>query len=174
MTIKIDSKIFKFIWTVLLFASVLWLGHFEEVLVFYKSVLFDSSLQGIIVVFLSMAFIGALLGLCFCMYFFSCTQKGENIYLDKLMEEDNFNFFIKPMYGRFISLLYWVLITYVYLIFIKLLSLAKLEIDKDYEWVVISSLFCVYAWLAFRFVSKLRILLRSMKSMSFISMRGLE
>lgn len=153
---------------------VLVLGFYSEVIVsFYKSVLFDRYTSLLLVVLLAVVFGFMMVIILFAMRFLSGYETRENSFLNKLMEDEKFDFYTKPMFRRFIRCLYVILVALVYFLCLSVLqNIAFEEIFSSAGVVaVVSVFFYVYLVLTIRFFLVVKNIIRDLDSLTFIFMR---
>ena len=107
----------------------------------------------------------------------------KNEFLNKLMKKDKFEFFVKPMFNRFIKMLYIMLLLFMYAFFLNILQAIDLkstsflyaEIFKIpfYKYGVLF-LFYVYIVLIIDFFMMLRYIIRDLQTLVFIFFKSKE
>lgn len=155
-------------------AVVLVLGFYSEVIVsFYKSVLFDRYINLLLVVLFAIVFGFVMVVIPFAMRLLSGYEARKNSFLNKLMENEKFDFFVKPMFKRFIKNLYVILVALVYFLCLSVLQNITFEEIFSSAGVVavVSVLFYLYVVLAVRFFLVVKNIIRDLESLTFIFMR---
>lgn len=150
---------------------VLFLGFYYEVAIsFYKSILLDRYISLLLVVLFSVVFGLVMVITLFVMWFFSGYEARKNSFLGKLME---FDFYIKPMFERFIRSLYVMLLALVYFVVLSIVQNIAFEefVSSEVVIVGVSVLFYVYLYLVVRFFLVVKNIIRDLESMTFIFMR---
>lgn len=156
---------------------VLTLGFYSEVAVsFYKSVLLDRYISLLLVVLFSMVFGLVMVITLFTMWFFSGYEARNNSFLDKLMEGEKFDFYIKPMFERFIRYLYVMLLALVYFVVLSIVQNIAFEEFVSSELVVggVSVLFYVYLYFIVVFFLVVKNIIRDLESIGFIFEKGMR
>lgn len=153
-------------------------GSFSNsVIGFYKSIIFDDNIIVLLIALIAGLFGFIVAVIPFAIQLFNQDNIAKNnIFLNKLMTKDKFNFFIKPMFNRFIKILYIMLSLFVYIFFLIILQKIPLSkilfIHKDFFYISIYQLFIMilfylYIILIFNFLSTLRNVIRDLQTLIF-------
>lgn len=157
--------------------AVVFLGFYSEVAVsFYKSVLLDRYISLLLVVLFSVVFGFVMVITLFAMWLFGIYEARKNSFLDKLMEGEKFDFYIKPMLERFIRCLYVMLLAFLYFVVLSVVQNIAFEEFASSEVVVagVSVLFYVYLYFVVRFFLVVKNIIRDLESMTFIFEKGMR
>lgn len=156
---------------------VLFLGCYSEVAVsFYKSILLDRYISLLLIVLFSVVFGLVMVITLFAMWLFSGYEARKNSFLDKLMDDEKFDFYIKPMFERFIRSLYVMLLALVYFVVLSIVQNIAFEEFASSEIVVVgvSVLFYVYLYLVVRFFLVVKNIIRNLETIGFIFENGMK
>ncbi|MDP3587322.1 MAG: hypothetical protein Q8R58_04660 [Sulfuricurvum sp.] len=111
---------------IVLFFIVLSGLFFEQVFIVYKHIILDTNIITLMVGLISGLFGFIVAVIPFAIQLFNQDNKNQkNDFLNKLMENDKFNFFVKPMFSRFIKMLQIMFLLFLYAIFLTILASNK-------------------------------------------------
>lgn len=172
MKAKIVKNSIYFI--MLLILSIL----FEPIMGFYKNIIFDRGISTLIITLLSGLFGFMIAVIPFAIQLFNQDNINKNNdFLNKLMTDEKFKFFIKPMFNRFIKILYIIFYLFIYLYslnIIEKINLSKITfLHKEifsmslYN-IGIAILFYFYSYLLIIFFIMLRNIIRDLQTLVFI------
>lgn len=162
----------------LIFFLVIFVGLLsEQVLTTYKSIVLNVNIVILLVTLIAglFGFIVAVIPFAIQLFNQDNTNK-KNDFLNKLMKKDKFNFFVKPMFNRFIKMLYIMLFLFIYAFFLNVLQTIDLK-SIDFLYVEIFKiqlykfgiivLFYVYVTLIIEFFTMLRNIIRDLQTLVF-------
>lgn len=151
----------------------------EQIFNFYKSIIFDSNTITLFVSLISGLFGFTVAVIPFAIQLFNQDNANKrNEFLNKLMKKDKFDYFVKPMFNRFIQMLYIMLYLFGYAIFLTILETNKenlKQIHFFYELLfqiplykyLIAFLFYFYIILIIKFFMMLRNTIRDLETLVF-------
>ncbi len=101
---------------------------FEEIISLYKSIVLNVNIVILLVTLIAGLFGFIVAVIPFAIQLFNQDNTNQkNDFLNKLMKKDKFNFFVKPMFNRFIKMLYIMLFLFIYAFFLNVLQTANLK-----------------------------------------------
>jgi hypothetical protein len=151
----------------------------EQIFYFYKTIIFDANTITLLVSLISGLFGFTVAVIPFAIQLFNQDNTNKkNDFLNKLMKKDKFDYFIKPMFNRFIKMLYIMFCLFGYAIFLTILETNKenlKQISLFYEIFfeipfykyVIAILFYFYITLLIEFFTMLRNIIRDLETLVF-------
>ena len=139
-------------------------------LFFDKDILFSTNTAMFLITLIAGLF-GFMVALIpFTLQLFSKDNISKNEYLAKCMEKENFDFFIKPMFARFINMLRIMFFLFVYAF---LLNILQTVFTKDiipiniYYKITIIIFFVIYTILIIQFFMILKYIIRDLETLIF-------
>lgn len=108
---------------ILLFFIVFTGLFFEETINLYKSIVLSVNIVVLLVTLIAGLFGFIVAVIPFAIQLFNQDNANhKNDFLNKLMKKDKFNFFVKPMFNRFIKMLHIMLFLFMYAFFLNILQ----------------------------------------------------
>lgn len=113
---------------IILFFFVLIGLFFEEIISLYISIVLNVNIVILLVTLIAGLFGFIVAVIPFAIQLFNQDNTNhKNDFLNKLMKKDKFNFFVKPMFNRFIKMLYIMLFLFIYAFFLNVLQTVNLK-----------------------------------------------
>lgn len=170
----------KLIRNTLFFIIVFIFGiFFEQITVLYKNILFNTNTTILLVTLIAGLFGFMVAVIPFAIQLFNQDNtKNKNDFLNRLMTNEKFNFFVKPMFNRFIRMLYIMFCLFAYAILLTILETNKENLKlfsflyemffgvAFYKYLIII-LFYFYIILIIEFFIMLRNIIRDLQTLVF-------
>lgn len=113
---------------IILFFIVLIGLFFEQITSLYKSIVLNVNIVILLVTLIAGLFGFIVAVIPFAIQLFNQDNTNhKNDFLNKLMKKDKFDFFVKPMFNRFIKMLYIMLFLFIYAFFLNVLQTVNLK-----------------------------------------------
>ncbi len=114
---------------IILFFIVFTGVFFEPIISLYKSIVLNVNIVILLVTLIAGLFGFIVAVIPFAIQLFNQDNTNhKNDFLNKLMKKDKFDFFVKPMFNRFIKMLYIMLFLFIYAFFLNVLQTVNLKI----------------------------------------------
>ncbi|MCG3707996.1 hypothetical protein L5F25_03150 [Aliarcobacter butzleri] len=164
----------------LILLIIIFIGLFiEQIFNFYKTIVFDGNTITLLVSLISGLFGFTVAVIPFAIQLFNQDNTNKkNDFLNKLMKKDKFDYFIKPMFNRFIKMLYIMFCLFAYAILLTILEtnkenlksfsfLHKIFFEVHFYKYLIAILFYFYIVLIIEFFIMLRNIIRDLQTLVF-------